>query len=202
MFAAGTDTVYTAIDWTMSEILRNPRVLKKLQEEVRGIAGNKREITEDDLVNMHYLKAVIKETLRLRPPAPILLPHVATEDVKVNGYDIKAKTWVIVNAWSIARDPKSFDNPEEFRPERFLNSALDYKGTNFQYIPFGSGRRSCPGTHFSLAIKEIALANLVLRFDWTLPGGVRGEDLDMSETTGASIQRVHPLKAVAVPYSF
>ncbi|PRQ24583.1 putative cytochrome P450 [Rosa chinensis] len=201
MFAAGTDTIYTAIEWVMSELLRHPRVMKKLQNEVRGIAGNKTEITEDDLVGMHYLKAVIKETLRLHPPAPLLVPRVSTQDVKINDYDIKANTQVIVNAWAIGRDPKSYNNPDVFEPERFLNSAIDYKGDNFQYIPFGAGRRGCPGIQFALAVKEIALANLVHRFDWALPEGVRGEDLDMSESTGASVHRKYPLKAIAIPYS-
>lgn len=201
MFAAGTDTTFTALEWVMSELLRHPRVMKKLQNEVRGIARNKTEITEDDLVGMHHLKAVIKENLRLHPPAPLLVPRVSTQDVKIKGYDIKANTQVIVNAWTIGRDPKSYNNPEEFEPERFLNSAIDYKGDSFQYIPFGAGRRGCPGIQFALAVKEIALANLVHRFDWTLPVGVRGEDLDMSESTGASIHRKYPLKAVAIPYS-
>ncbi|KAL6211330.1 hypothetical protein ACLB2K_016557 [Fragaria x ananassa] len=201
MFAAGTDTTFTALEWVMSELLRHPRVMKKLQNEVRGIARNKTEITEDDLVGMHYLKAVIKENLRLHPPAPLLVPRVSTQDVKIKGYDIKANTQVIVNAWTIGRDPESYNNPEEFEPERFLNSAIDYKGDSFQYIPFGAGRRGCPGIQFALAVKEIALANLVHRFDWTLPVGARGEDLDMSESTGASIHRKYPLKAVAIPYS-
>lgn len=202
MFAAGTDTIFTSIEWVMSELLRHPRVMKKLQNEVRGIVGNKTEITEDDLVGMHYLKAVIKETLRLHPPAPLLVPRVSTQDVKINGYVIKANTQVIVNAWAIGRDPKSYNNPEEFEPERFLNSAIDYKGDSFQYLPFGAGRRGCPGIQFALAVQEIALANIVHRFDWALPDGVRGEDLDMSESTGASVHRKYPLKAVAIAYCY
>ncbi|XP_018497773.2 cytochrome P450 736A117-like [Pyrus x bretschneideri] len=201
MFTAGTDTTYTALEWTMSELLRHPRVMKKLQNEVRGIVGNKTDIIEDDLVGMHYLKAVIKETLRLHPPLPLLLPRMSTQDVKISGYDIKANTQVIVNAWQIGRDPKSYNNPEEYEPERFLNSDIDYKGTDYELIPFGAGRRGCPGIQFAVAVKEIALANLVHKFDWALPGGARGEDLDMTESTGATVQRKYPLKAVAIPYS-
>lgn len=114
---------------------------------------------------MHYLKAVIKESLRLHPPAPILLPRMSSQDVKINGYDIKANTQVLVNAWQIGRDRKSYDQPEEYRPERFLDGAIDYKGNDFQFIPFGAGRRGCPGIQFVIAINEIALANLVHKFD-------------------------------------
>ncbi|CAN6584431.1 unnamed protein product [Malus baccata var. baccata] len=201
MFAAGTDTTSTALEWTMSELLRHPRVMKKLQNEVRGTVGNKTDITEDDLVGMHYLKAVIKEALRLHPPLPLLLPRISTQDVKINGYNIKANTLVIVNAWQIGRDPKSYNNPEEYEPERFLSSDIDYKGNDLELIPFGAGRRGCPGTQFAVAVEEITLANLVHKFDWALPGVARGEDLDMSESTGAHVRRKYPLKAVAIPYS-
>ncbi|KAM0960609.1 hypothetical protein ACFX2I_025525 [Malus domestica] len=200
MFAAGTDT-YTIIDWAMSELLRHPRVMKKLQKEVRGIARSKTEIiTEDDLVGMHYLKAVFKETLRLHPPVPLLMPRKSTQDVKIHGYDIKVNTQVIVNAWEIGRDPKSYEKPEEFEPERFLNSGIDYKGNDFELIPFGAGRRGCPGIQFAMAVNEIGLANLVHKFDWELHGGARAEDLDMTESTGLTKRRKYPLKAVAIPY--
>ncbi|KAL6128902.1 hypothetical protein ACLB2K_072255 [Fragaria x ananassa] len=171
--------------------------------EVRGIVGNKREITEDDLVGMHYLQAVMKETLRLHPPVPLLMPRKATQDVKVQGYDIKANTVVIVNAWQIGSDPKSYDNPEEFEPERFLitNSDTDYKGKDFQLIPFGAGRRGCPGINFAMAVNEIALANLVHKFDWSPPDGVKPRDLDMTESCGLTKRRKYPLKAIAVSHS-
>ncbi|KAI5333520.1 hypothetical protein L3X38_023651 [Prunus dulcis] len=153
--------------------------MEKLQNEVRGLVGKKTEIIrEDDLVGMHYLKAVIKETLRLHPSIPLLLPRLSTQDAQINGYDIKANTQVIVNAWQIGRDPKSYNKPEEFEPER----------------------RVCPGIQFAMAVQEIALANLVHKFDWALPDGARGEDLDMTESTGASVRRVYPFKVVAIPY--
>ncbi|KAL6125983.1 hypothetical protein ACLB2K_074034 [Fragaria x ananassa] len=171
--------------------------------EVRGIVVNKREITEDDLVGMHYLQAVMKETLRLHPPVPLLMPRKATQDVKVQGYDIKANTVVIVNAWQIGRDPKSYDNPEEFEPERFLitNSDTDYKGKDFQLIPFGAGKRGCPGINFAMDVNEIVLANLVHKFDWSLPDGVKPRDLDMTESCGLTKRRKYPLKAIAVSHS-
>ncbi|KAB2606985.1 cytochrome P450 71A6-like [Pyrus ussuriensis x Pyrus communis] len=176
----------------MTELLRHPRVMNKLQKEVRGIVGSKTGVlTEDDLVEMHYLKAVIKETLRLHPPLPLLVPRLSTQDVEINGYNIKAKTQVIINAWHIGRDPKVYDKPEDFEPERFLNSDINYKGTDFQLIPFGAGRRMCPGIQFAMAINEIALASVVHNV----------EDLDMTESTGLTVHLKNPLKAVAIPYS-
>lgn len=205
MFLAGTDTTSTLLEWAMAEILRHPRVMSKLQKELRSVKKGEEEIlTEDDMVDMHYLKAVIKEALRLHPPFTLLLPKMSIQDVKIKGYDIKANTQVLVNAWQIGRDPESFSyKPEEFEPERFLEvkSGLSYKGTDFEFIPFGAGRRICPGIQFATTVNEIGLANLLHKFDWKLPGGVRNEDLDMNESSGLTIHKKHPLKAVAIPYS-
>ncbi|CAN6713766.1 unnamed protein product [Malus baccata var. baccata] len=200
MFTAGTHTASTVLEWAMTELLRHPRVMKKLQNEVREIVRKEELITEDDSIEMHYLKAVIKETLRLHPPVPLLLPRIATQDAEIGGYKIKAKTHVMVNAWQIGRDPKLYENPEEFEPERFLNSEVDYKGNDFQLIPFGAGRRVCPGIQFGMTLNEIALANIVHKFDWELPGGASGEDLDTIESTGITVHRKYPLRAVAIPY--
>ena len=200
MFTGGTDTTSTALEWAMSELLRNPTVMKKLQKEVRGIVGNKKDISEDDLVGMHYLKAVTKEIFRLHPPFPLLIPRMCNQDVKIKGFNIKANTQVMVNAWALGRDPKSYTNPERFEPERFLDSTIDYKGNNFELIPFGAGRRGCPGIQFATVVEELALANIVHKFDWALPHGEREDDLDMTETTGITAHRKYPLKAVATPF--
>ncbi|KAL6141241.1 hypothetical protein ACLB2K_059531 [Fragaria x ananassa] len=201
MFVGGTNTTFTILEWAMSELLKHPSVMEKLKNEVRRIVGDRKGIiTEDDLVEMNYLKALIKETLRLHPPVPLLMPRIATQDAKINGYNIMSGTLVLVNAWQIGRDPKSYNEPEEFKPERFLNNVMDYKGNNgFQFIPFGAGRRSCPGIQFAMAVQEIALANLVHKFDWMLPDGARGEDLDMTENP--SLNRNYPLQALAIQYS-
>jgi len=122
------------------------------------------------------------------------------EDIKLNGYDIAAGTQVIVNAWAIARDPSSWEEPLEFKPERFMNSSIDYKGLDFDLIPFGAGRRGCPGVLFAIVVNELVLANLVHQFDWKLSDGVAGEDLDMSETVGLTCHRKYPLLAVATKY--
>ena len=200
MFAAGSDTTYTVLEWAMTELLRHPQVMRQLQNEVRGIAQGKLLITEDDLDKMQYLKAVIKETLRLHPPVPLLLPRESTRGAKIMGYDIEAGTQVITNAWAIGRDPLLWDEAEEFRPERFLNSSIDFIGKDFELIPFGAGRRGCPGTLFAAMAIEVALANLVHRFDWEVGGGGRREDLDMTECTGLTIHRKVPLLAVATPW--
>lgn len=150
MFAAGADTVYTAIEWTMTEMLRHPEVMKEAQYEIRSIIGSTPNVSEDDVEKMAYLKAVIKESFRLQPPVPLLVPGESTEDVKVQGYDISAKTRVIINAWAIGRDPTLWQEPEEFRPERFLDSAIDFKGHDFQLIPFGAGRRVVQELHLLL----------------------------------------------------
>ncbi|KAM7272033.1 hypothetical protein ACFE04_031247 [Oxalis oulophora] len=202
MFAAGTDTTYTATEWTMSELLRHPQVMKKVQDEVRKIAGNKSLITEEDINKLPYLKAVVRETLRVHPPVPILVPRESTQDVTINGYHIAAKTRVFVNAFAIGQDPLSWKQPEKFLPERFLNdnSDADVMGHHFELIPFGSGRRGCPGIYFAMAANEIALANLLCMFDWTLPGEANAESLDMSGTPGLTMHRKFPLTVIASAY--
>lgn len=201
MFSAGTDTTYTVLEWAMTELLLHPEVMKALQSEVRGVVGSKRGVKQDDLEKMTYLKAVLKETLRMHPPIPLLVPRESLEDVKIQGYDISAGTLVITNAWAIGRDPDSWDSPEEFRPERFINSDTDFTGHYFELIPFGAGRRGCPGIFFAMSVVELVLASIVHKFDWELPYGTRREDLDMTQCTGLTIHRKTPLHAVATPWS-
>ncbi|RDX66482.1 Cytochrome P450 71A6, partial [Mucuna pruriens] len=174
--------------------------MQKLQDEVRSVAGDRRtHITEEDLSGMPYLKAVIKETLRLHPASPILIPRESMQDTKVMGYDIAIGTQVLVNAWAISTDPSYWDQPLEFQPERFLKSSImDIKGHDFQLIPFGAGRRGCPGIAFAMALNELVLANIVHHFDWTVPPGlVEDQALDMSETTGLTVHKKLPLLALA-----
>ncbi|WOL03581.1 Cytochrome P450 [Canna indica] len=203
MFGAGTETSYVALEWAMAELIRNPRVMKKLQDEVRGLtAGRKTPIKEEELNQITYLKAVIKETLRLHPPAPLLIPRELLEDCTIQGYSIPKKTRIYVNAWAIGRDSKYWDAPEEFRPERFVeDAALDLNGNDFRYLPFGSGRRICPGLHFAVASLELALANLVRHFDWELPGKLTTEELHMEEAVGLVVGREGALRLVAKPWS-
>ncbi|KAL1542036.1 unspecific monooxygenase [Salvia divinorum] len=195
MLAAGPDTTSSTLEWAMTELLRHPTVMTNLQAEVRGIVKDRQILTDKDLGEMQYLKAVIKETLRLHAPIP-LLARVAREDITVMGYEIQANTMVVVNLWGIGRDPASWEEPDKFHPERFLNSSLDFKGLDFKFAPFGHGRRGCPGIALAIASVELVLANLVHKFEWKLPMRAKCEDLDVMEQPGASLHRKHPLLVV------
>ncbi|KAH6772006.1 hypothetical protein C2S51_010410 [Perilla frutescens var. frutescens] len=201
LIVAGTDTISTCLDWTMVELFRNPTTMEKLQREVRDIVKEKQEITTDDLEKMHYMKAVIKESLRHHPPVTLIAPRQARKDTKVTGYDISAGTVVMVSPWAIGKHP-SWDEPEKFKPERFLNSSIDYYGLNFELIPFGSGRRKCPGITFAEVTMELLLANLMQKFNWKLPDAIEGKDLNMKECTGLTVHRVDPLHVVATPSKY
>ncbi|KAK4489091.1 hypothetical protein RD792_004885 [Penstemon davidsonii] len=197
MFAAGTDTTYTLIEWTLSELIKHKNIMLKLKNELKTLPKIHSTITEDDLEKCQYLKAVIKESLRMHPPLPLLVPHESTQDVKLLNYDISAGTRVVVNVWAIGRDPSLWEDPEKFLPERFLNTHVDFKGQHFQLIPFGAGRRGCPGASFAMGIVELVLANLVLSFEFELADGVSNEDLDMSEGDGITIHKKFPLVVIA-----
>ncbi|XVF49750.1 hypothetical protein PTKIN_Ptkin04bG0038600 [Pterospermum kingtungense] len=200
MFAAGTDTTFITLDWGMTELLMNPRVMEKAQAEVRKVVGERRVVLESDLKQLDYMRVIIKEIFRLHPPAPVLLPRESMEDITVNGFDIPAKTRVFVNAWAIGRDPESWENPESFEPERFLDNPVDFKGQDFELIPFGAGRRICPGISFSTASTELALAQLLHSFDWELPPGTEGKDLDLTEAFGITMHRIANLMVITKPH--
>ncbi|XP_047944423.1 cytochrome P450 71A6-like [Salvia hispanica] len=196
MFNAGTDTISTALEWAMTELIRNPETMKTLQNEVREVARNKDEIDEQDLEKMPYLKAVMKESLRLHSPGPLLVPRELTQDTRVLGYDVASGTRVMINVWAISRDPSLWKNPEEFHPERFLETSIDFRGLHFELTPFGAGRRGCPGITFSVAVDELALAKLVHKFDFRLPNGEKMKELDVSESSGITIHKKCPLFVV------
>ncbi|KAK4380321.1 hypothetical protein RND71_002183 [Anisodus tanguticus] len=201
MFAAGTETTSTTIDWAMVEMIKNPSVLAKVQAEVREAFREKEETFDESFVEeLKYLKLVIKETLRLHPPLPLMLPRECREETCINGYTIPLKTKVIVNVWAIGRDPKYWDDAESFKPERFEQSSVDFAGNNFEFLPFGSGRRICPGISFGLANIYLPLAQLLYHFDWKLPTGINSSDLDMTESDGASCTRKSDLYLIATPY--
>ncbi|KAL1561022.1 hypothetical protein AAHA92_03773 [Salvia divinorum] len=163
VFAAGTDTSSIVLEWTMTELLRNPKILQKLQKEVREIVKQGNDIKDDDLEKMHYLKAVIKETFRYFPPIPLLLPRLAADDLKMKGYDVTEGTVAMVNVWAIGRDPASWHEPDIFKPERFVGSTIDFKGFDFELIPFGAGRKEMdmsekPGITIHRAVSLLAVA--------------------------------------------
>ncbi|KAB2010264.1 hypothetical protein ES319_D10G226400v1 [Gossypium barbadense] len=197
VFIAGTNTTAATVIWVMSALMKNPKCLKKAQAEVRDLVGKKGFINEDDVQALTYLKAVVKETFRLHPTAPMLLPRETLRNCNIGGYQIPAKTLVYVNAWAIGRDPKVWKNPEEFCPERFLGNSIDYKGLNFEFLPFGAGRRVCPGMRIGVAEVELALANLLYKFDWEMPTGMNKEDLDFDAVPGLAVLKKKDLILMA-----
>ncbi|XP_058742881.1 cytochrome P450 71D10-like [Vicia villosa] len=198
MFAAGTETSSSFTAWCMSEIVKNPKVMEEAQAEVRKVFDKKGYVDETEIHELMYLKSVIKETLRLHPVLPMLLPRECRERCQINGYDIPAKTRVMINAWAIGRDPRYWVEAESFKPERFLDSKLDFKGTDFEFIPFGAGRRICPGLAFGLPSVELSLAQLLYNFNWKLPNGMKNEELDMTEAIGITARRKHDLCLVPI----
>ena len=204
MFAGGTGTSASAMEWGMSELMRNPAVMKKLQGQIREAFRGKAVVTEADLQlqqeagNLRYLKLVIKEALRLHPPAPLLVPRESIEACELDGYTIPAKSRVIINAFAIGRDPRYWDDAEEFKPERFEEGTVDFTGSSYEFLPFGSGRRMCPGFNYGLASMELALVAMLYHFDWSLPEGV--QEVDMEEAPGLGVRRRSPLMLCATPF--
>ncbi|XP_020696583.1 cytochrome P450 71A1 [Dendrobium catenatum] len=196
MIVAGTETSLALLDWCMVELIRNPMVMEKVQSEVRRIAHGEEIVREEYLGKLSYMKAVIKEVLRLHPPASLLLPRVSLQDCQIQEYNIPKKTRVLINAWAIGRDEDYWKDPQEFKPERFLGDDVDYKGNDFHYIPFGASRRICPGIQFAISIIELALANLVYRFNWKLPSGISCDGMDMEDGAGLTTPRKEKLYLV------
>jgi cytochrome P450 len=182
IFLGGTETAAATVIWAMSLLMKNPEAMRKAQEEVRKVMGDKGFVYEDDVQQLPYLKAVVKETMRLQPTAPLLIPRETTTECNIGGYEIPAKTLVYVNAWAIGRDTEVWENPYVFIPDRFLGSSIDLKGQDFELIPFGAGRRICPGIYMGIATVELSLSNLLYKFDWEMPGGMKREDIDVDHT--------------------
>lgn len=205
VFFGGIDTSASLLEYTMIELIQRPHVMKKLQAEVRSSSlpphqQGQEILRETDLNNMSYLRAVIKESLRLRTVTPLLAPHLSMSRCAIDGLAVPAGVRVLINVWAIGRDPRFWENAEEFVPERFFDggSAADvgFRGTHFQLLPFSAGRRQCPGVNFAMAAVEVMLANLVHRFDWELPAGKAARDIDMSEEFGLVVHRKEKLLLV------
>ncbi|KQK17670.1 3,9-dihydroxypterocarpan 6A-monooxygenase [Brachypodium distachyon] len=200
IFAAGTDTTTITVEWAMSELINNPAVLRRAQEEIDAVVGKSRLVDESDVASLPYLQAVAKETLRLHPTGPLVVRR-SLEQCKVGGYDVPAGATVFVNVWAIGRDPACWPEPLEFRPERFLgggcNAGTDVRGQHFHMLPFGSGRRICPGASLALLVVHAALAAMVQCFEWRPVGG--GDKVDMEEGPGLTLPRKHPLVCAVKP---
>lgn len=203
MFAGGSETTSTILEWAMSELVKNPQVMQKAQAQIRLALQGRSRITEDDLINLSYPKNIIKETLRLHPVAPLLMPKECQESCKILGYNIPKGSIMLVNVWAIGRDHRYWDDAEVFLPERFEEITVDFGGTNYEFIPFGGGRRICPGITFAHATLELALTALLYHFDWHLPPSVTPDGLDMEEEFGMNVRRkrdlhLHPVIHVGV----
>ncbi|XP_028765147.1 cytochrome P450 71A1-like [Neltuma alba] len=200
MFVGGSDTSSAAMEWAMAELMMNPTKMRKAQEEVRRVVGNKSKVEDEDISQMNYLKHVVKEVLRLHPPTAMIPPRLTRSRLNVRGYTIPAQTTVFINAWAIQRDAEFWERPEEFIPERFEKNDVEFKGQDFHFIPFGSGRRGCPGMMFGVAAMESMLANLLYWFDWKLPtvNGVTVH-IDMEETFGLTVSKKVPLYLKPIP---
>ncbi|KAI7731098.1 hypothetical protein M8C21_026404, partial [Ambrosia artemisiifolia] len=195
LFVAGTNTTTSTVVWVMSELVRHQEVMLKLDDEM------KKEIKSDKLNPTHisklpYLQACIKETMRLHPPVPLLLPHMAADTCEVLGYTVPKNTKVFVNLWAMGRDPKVWDDPLSFKPERFMGIKTDFKGQDFELLPFGSGRRMCPGLPSGTKSVEFILASLIHEFSWFLPNGGDPSKLDMNSKFGIAMKREIPLKLI------
>ncbi|KAL0286373.1 UNVERIFIED_CONTAM: Xanthotoxin 5-hydroxylase CYP82C4 [Sesamum angustifolium] len=198
LIIAGNDTTSLHMTWLLCLLLNNKRVLQRAQEELDTNVGRERWVQESDIKNLVYLQAIVKEALRLYPPGPLAVPHEAMEDCCVGGYHVPKGTRVMFNLWKLHRDPRMWEEPNSFVPERFLTSHadVDYTGQNYEFIPFGSGRRSCPGITFAMQVAHLTLARLLQGFDLTTP---LNAPVDMTEGLGVNLPKATPLKVVITP---
>nr|BAJ16330.1 flavonoid 3'-hydroxylase [Antirrhinum kelloggii] len=197
LFAAGTDTTASTVEWCIAELLRHPETLAQARKELDSVVGKNRVVNEADLAELPFLQAVVKENFRLHPSTPLSLPRIAHQSCEVNGYFIPKGSTLLVNVWAIARDPNAWDEPLEFRPERFLKGGerpnVDVRGNDFQVIPFGAGRRICAGMSLGIRMVQLLIASLIHAFNFDLADGQLPERLNMEEAYGLTLQRADPL---------
>ncbi|XP_075640071.1 geraniol 8-hydroxylase-like [Castanea sativa] len=182
--------------WSLISFL----ALSKAREELEQTIGKGKPIEESDIPKLPYLQAIVKETFRLHPTGPLLLPHKAEANVEISGFTVPKGAQVLVNAWAIGRDPSIWDNPDSFVPERFLGSEIDFRGRSFELIPFGSGRRICPGLPLAIRMVHLMLGSLVHSFDWKLEDGVTPQNMNMEEKFGITLDMAQPLRAFPMPF--
>ncbi|KAL8466345.1 hypothetical protein ACS0TY_035446 [Phlomoides rotata] len=199
LLAGGTESSAVTVEWAISEVLKKPEIFKKATEELDGVIGQNRWVSEQDMASLPYIEAIVKETMRLHPVAPMLVPRIARQDCKLAGYDIKKGTQVLVNTWTIQRDSSIWENPNEFNPDRFIGKTIDVKGHDYELLPFGAGRRMCPGYPLGLKVIQSTLANLLHGFNWRLPNNMEPADLNMEEFFGLSTPKKIPLTTVPEP---
>ncbi|KAI3708130.1 hypothetical protein L2E82_37211 [Cichorium intybus] len=199
LFIAGTDTTSSTLEWAMAELIRNPEKMAIARSEILKSMQNDNEIVQETHISqLPYLRAVIKETLRLHPPVPLLVPRKAIHDVEVHGFIVPKNAQILCNVWAMGRDPNIWSDTEMFMPERFLEVNIDYKGQDYEFIPFGVGRRICPGLNIAHRMLHVMLGSLIHKFDWKLEGNIRAQDMDMEEKFGLTLPRKVPLIAIPV----
>ncbi|XP_047149480.1 cytochrome P450 76T24-like [Vigna umbellata] len=198
LFVAGIDTTSGSIEWAMAELLRNPEKLEKVREELHQVLVKGEQLEESHISKLPYLQAVVKESFRLHPPAPMLVPHKPEVDVELCDFMVPKSSQILVNVWAMGRDTSIWTNPDEFRPERFLESDLDFKGQDFELIPFGAGRRICPGLPLASRTVHIVLASLLCNYNWKLKDGQKLQDMDISEKYGITLHKAQPLLVIPI----
>ncbi|KAG7546545.1 Cytochrome P450 superfamily [Arabidopsis suecica] len=196
MVLGGVDTSVNASEFAMAEIVSRPEVLNKIRQELDQVVGKDNIVEESHLPKLPYLQAVMKETLRLHPTLPLLVPHRNSETSVVAGYTVPKDSKIFINVWAIHRDPKHWDEPNEFRPERFLENSLDFNGGDFKYLPFGSGRRICAAINMAERLVLFNIASLLHSFDWKAP---QGQKFEVEEKFGLVLKLKSPLVAIPVP---
>lgn len=202
IFAGGTDTQIITSEWAMAHVLTDPELMQQMQLELDTVVGQTRTVQESDIPKLKLLQAVVKETFRFHPPVPLLAPHESHEACQIAGYYVPAYTSLYINVWAMGRDPRLWDAPLTFNPHRFMEGPLqevDVKGQNYQLIPFGSGRRMCPAVQMGMLTVHMAVASLLHAFDWSLPNGLKPQDLDMAEGHGLTAPMLTPLCAIPKP---
>uniref|UniRef100_J3N173 Uncharacterized protein n=1 Tax=Oryza brachyantha TaxID=4533 RepID=J3N173_ORYBR len=199
LFAAGSDTSSSTVEWAMSELLQSPLSMAKVCDELQRVLGSRRRIEESEISQLPYLQAVIKETFRLHPPVPFLLPRQATKTIQILGYIIPKGARVLINVWAMGRDEDIWPEAMKFMPERFLHKTIEFKGGDLELIPFGAGRRICPGLPLAVRMVHVVLASLLINFKWKLPAEVEGNKIDMTEKFGVTLAKAIHLCAMATP---
>lgn len=198
LFVAGVDTTSSTIEWAMAELLHNPEKIAKARDELEKVLGKDGFVQELDISKFPFLQAIVKETFRLHPPGPFLVPHKAETVVEMCGFTVPKNAQILVNVWAMGRDPSIWTDPNIFLPERFLEHTTDFKGQDFELIPFGAGRRICPGLPLANKMVHLMLASLVHCFHWRLADEMKPEDINMSETFGITLHRSEPLRAIPI----
>ncbi|KAL3829594.1 hypothetical protein ACJIZ3_018396 [Penstemon smallii] len=199
LFVAAADTTSNTVEWAMTELLRNPKQMSRVKTEIEDIVGQNGQIQESDISKLPFLQAVVKETFRLHPVVPLLVPHKAEADTEINGYIVPKNAQVLVNVWASGRDTNVWSNADVFMPERFLShSEIDFRGKDFELIPFGAGRRICPGLPLAYRMVHLMVATFVHKFGWKLEDGKKLEEIDVTEKFGLTLQKAIPMKAFPI----